>query len=1165
MNVTTDAGARKTVTAVTATGTLAGSTTVTGTLVGNQEHLYTFQVIAGQSINIRSARTSGNVSPTLRLFSPSGTQIDRTWAGANGVALMRREQIATPGTYTLIVGDTDPGPGSGNYVLHFVAAPFANEHGPLINGGSRGEVLTFGDIDTYTLDGKAGDVIVLGATRTSGDTTPGLQLFGPSGEPIDGYEVSNTGVTRLRVALTRTGRHTLVISDIRNTPGVGAYMLHFAHLPGASENGRLIQGGSRSGTLTLGDVDSFSFDVGIGEDIRLAITRTSGAGNPTVRVFDSVGMEVVSELAHSSTSLLEISRRATVAGTWSVVLTNDSFELSVKGYSVALASSLKRFSYAALGDSYSSGEGVVPFRDPGDTAFEGCHRSTRAYPTKVRLPGQSTALSRRGDTNFDFIACTGAVTANMRPDGEGQYGEPPQLAMTNAIDASRDLVTFSIGGNDVQFATIFEICMLLSNCNSLRPFNPYSNLTLGDFAPLLLAKVAVDVFDIHQQVRSRTPNAATIVTDYPVLLSGKECSAAQFPPVGESPLKLEVSEQAFLRDANKALNDIIAASTAAAGLHYVPVADRFVGHEICGEKEPWVNGVVLFNPTWNPKASVHPNARGQQEYANAINDYLAQTASGWPHGYLPNGLPRNPPPGSGSQTQRAAKNILATQTSPLPEMAGLDVALQLAGGACDRLRDVIVPGELARLRGQGYQPGETVALSIIVNGQTTSLGGALASATGAIDIAVALPGTLQPGSIAGLQALGSGPSAGGRLLFSMVKVESAATIDQDGDGVPDVCDNCPTTPNFGQTDTDHDGIGDACDPVMDSLPRIAVSAARPGVYGQSISISFNVDDDGGTAATAYVATCSAPGQVTRTSEGTRSPMLVTGLSSIADYSCTVAGKNQNGTGPASAPSTSIRPANAGSNGSTDLNGDGNADVLFQNAAGQLVVWSLNGAGGVKNSTNFYTGALGPWRVVGSADFNNDGIADILFQDSRGQLVVWHLNGTGGISSSSNLFADPLYDWRVVATGDLNRDGHADIVFQNDAGKIFVWYLRGSEEVVASGYLYAEPLSPWRLVGIADLNGDGNPDILFQHPQGPLYIWYTNGAGLVTNSAYLYNGSLADFKVVSTADLNNDGKADVLFQNNQGQLYVWYLDGAGGIGSHSDFYGSALGDWRAFSR
>src|SRR6185436_5629156 len=38
-----------------------------------------------------------------------------------------------------------------------------------------------------------------------------------------------------------------------------------------------------------------------------------------------------------------------------------------------------------------------------------------------------------------------------------------------------------------------------------------------------------------------------------------------------------------------------------------------------------------------------------------------------------------------------------------------------------------------------------------------------------------------------------------------------ANSDQDGDGVSDSGDNCPTVPNPSQVDTDDDGWGDACD------------------------------------------------------------------------------------------------------------------------------------------------------------------------------------------------------------------------------------------------------------------------------------------------------------------------------------------------------------------
>jgi predicted RecA/RadA family phage recombinase len=68
--------------------------------------------------------------------------------------------------------------------------------------------------------------------------------------------------------------------------------------------------------------------------------------------------------------------------------------------------------------------------------------------------------------------------------------------------------------------------------------------------------------------------------------------------------------------------------------------------------------------------------------------------------------------------------------------------------------------------------------------------------------------------------------------------EGAATVDPDGDGVPDACDNCPLVPNPAQEDQDFDRIGDACD----VCPTIPNASQDPAVCDQRIdpiTISFS--------------------------------------------------------------------------------------------------------------------------------------------------------------------------------------------------------------------------------------------------------------------------------------------------------------------------------------
>ena len=60
------------------------------------------------------------------------------------------------------------------------------------------------------------------------------------------------------------------------------------------------------------------------------------------------------------------------------------------------------------------------------------------------------------------------------------------------------------------------------------------------------------------------------------------------------------------------------------------------------------------------------------------------------------------------------------------------------------------------------------------------------------------------------------PSIQGQTLAASVSWGATYFGDSDGDGYFNADDNCPSTPNPGQTDTDGDGLGNACDPDDDN-------------------------------------------------------------------------------------------------------------------------------------------------------------------------------------------------------------------------------------------------------------------------------------------------------------------------------------------------------------
>jgi hypothetical protein len=128
--------------------------------------------------------------------------------------------------------------------------------------------------------------------------------------------------------------------------------------------------------------------------------------------------------------------------------------------------------------------------------------------------------------------------------------------------------------------------------------------------------------------------------------------------------------------------------------------------------------------------------------------------------------------------------------------------------------------------------------------------------------------------------------------------------------------------------------------------------------------------------------------------------------------------------------------------SSDFNGDGKSDLLWQNSSGEGDIWELNG------TSLLVAGSIGnpgaSWHAVGTGDFNHDGHADILWQNDDGTVAVWELNGTSIIGKA--VVTNPGPDWHAVGTGDYNGDGFSDIRLQNSSGQVFVWEMTFSNAI-----------------------------------------------------------------------------------------------------------------------
>ena len=78
-----------------------------------------------------------------------------------------------------------------------------------------------------------------------------------------------------------------------------------------------------------------------------------------------------------------------------------------------------------------------------------------------------------------------------------------------------------------------------------------------------------------------------------------------------------------------------------------------------------------------------------------------------------------------------------------------------------------------------------------------------------------------------------------------------------------------------------------------------------------------------------------------------------------------------------------------------------------------------------------TGPGAGYAAIGTGDFNGDGKSDILFSDASGNALVWTMDGTDHVGSAN--FAKPAgTGWALRGATDYNRDGTSDLVWQKGA-------------------------------------------------------------------------------------------------------------------------------------